>query len=92
MHEKMKKHFIPLMVFVLLFVLLPEIGGACPNCKESYMEGDGQSPVSSGFNTSIVFMMMMPFLVIGGVILRLWIARRRAGTTDADDMQIEEAH
>lgn len=81
-----------MIIFVLLFVALPEITGACPNCKESYMEGDGQSPVSSGFNTSIVFMMMMPFLVIGGFILRLWFARRRGISADADDMHRQEAH
>ena len=48
---------------------------ACTNCKEAYM-GDGQSPVSSGFNVSIVFMMIMPFLVMGGFALRLWLAQR----------------
>ena len=88
----MKKHLISLIVVILLFVILPEIAGACPNCKESYMEGDGQSPVASGFNTSIVFMMAMPFIVIGGFILRLWLARRRGAAADAEELHFQKAH
>ena len=83
---------LPLIVFVLLLVVLPEIAGACPNCKESYMEGGGPSPVSSGFNASIVFMMAMPFIVIGGFILRLWIAHRRVAAKDADELHFQKAH
>jgi hypothetical protein len=67
------------IVLTILFVatsLLPELAQACPNCKEAYMS-DGQSPVSSGFNTSIVFMMIMPFVVMGGFALRLWLVQRR---------------
>ena len=64
------------IVLVLALLLLPELLEACPNCKEAYT-ADGQSPVSSGFNTSIVFMMAMPFVVLGGFVLRLWLAQRR---------------
>ncbi len=88
----MRNTIILLIAFILLVVVLPEIAGACPNCKESYMEGGGQSPVSSGFNASIVFMMTMPFLVIGGFILRLWIARRRGSAADADELHLQKAH
>jgi hypothetical protein len=69
-------------IFLLLLICLsvitigmPDVVDACPNCKESYME-DGQSPLASGFNASILFMMVMPFLVIGGFVLRLWMAQR----------------
>jgi len=75
---------IPIVLTLLLIVItvFPELAQACPNCKEAYM-ADGQSPVSSGFNASIVFMMIMPFVVIGGFALRLWLAQRRRqhGTT-----------
>jgi hypothetical protein len=70
----MKKILISAMI-VLVVVLLPEIASACPNCKEAYM-ADGQSPVASVFSASIYFLMAMPFLVLGGFALRLWLAMR----------------
>ena len=73
--NKILKSIIP----VLVLLLLPELLHACPNCKEAYM-ADGQTPVSSGFNTSIYFLMAMPFLVIATVTLRIWLARRRMTT------------
>jgi hypothetical protein len=66
-----------------LLLVLPGLAEACPNCKEAYMSDGGQSPVASGFNTSIIFMMIMPFLVIGGFVLRLWLAQRRRQSADA---------
>ena len=65
-----------LLLLILVVLLLPDVAAACPNCKEAYL-GDGQSPVASGFNTSIVFMMIMPFLWIAGFVLRLWLAGRK---------------
>ncbi len=70
------------MLTLAIVLVLPGLAEACPNCKEAYM-GDGQSPVSSGFNASIIFMMTMPFLVIGGFVLRLWLAQRRRQSADA---------
>ena len=63
------------ILIAIALLLLPELLEACPNCKEAYT-ADGQSPVSSGFSTSIVFMMVMPFVVLGGFALRLWLAQR----------------
>ncbi|MBR9975864.1 MAG: hypothetical protein KFF77_09815 [Bacteroidetes bacterium] len=71
----MKKILISLLPMLVL-IILPDLLHACPNCKEAYMT-DGQTPVSSGFNASIYFMMAMPFVVIGTVTLRIWLARRR---------------
>lgn len=71
----MKKLLLPALILAVV-LLLPEWAAACPNCKEAYMT-DGQTPVSSGFNTSIYFMMAMPFLVLGGFTLRIWMAQRR---------------
>ncbi|MDT8324323.1 MAG: hypothetical protein RRA94_09435 [Bacteroidota bacterium] len=72
---------IPTLVLGTL-LLMPGLAEACPNCKEAYMGDGGQSPVASGFNTSIIFMMIMPFLVIGGFVLRLWLAQRRRQSVD----------
>ncbi|MCB2206069.1 hypothetical protein KQI65_15110 [bacterium] len=72
----MKRKAFYIVLLLGVFFILPDVLHACPNCKEAYMS-DGQSPVASGFNTSIVFMMIMPFLVFGGFVLRLWLAQRK---------------
>jgi len=58
----------------------PEIATACPNCKEAYA-ADGMSSVATGFSTSILFLMSMPFLVVAGFALRLWFAMRKLHDT-----------
>ncbi len=75
----MKKNWMALALIAAAFFLLPDLLSACPNCKEAYV-GDGQTPVSSGFNASIYFMMAMPFVVFGGFTLRLWLAQRKRPT------------
>jgi len=75
----MKRNILFSLVVAMLFAVFPDVADACPNCKESYMQ-EGQSPVASGFNTSILFMMAMPFFVIGIFVLRLWMARRDTRT------------
>lgn len=79
----MKKIWI-ILVVVAFALLLPELLSACPNCKEAYL-ADGRTPVSSGFNTSIYFMMGMPFLVLSGFALRLWLAQRHRSADGAQD-------
>ncbi|MBR9979041.1 MAG: hypothetical protein KFH87_13225 [Bacteroidetes bacterium] len=72
----MKMYLIPVALFLIVFLIIPDIASACPNCKEAYVD-DGQSSVSSGFNNSILFMMAVPFLVVGTFALRLWFAQRK---------------
>ena len=79
----MNRICISAILALAILVLLPDLASACPNCKEAYLP-DGQSPVSSGFNASIYFLMAMPFLVLGGFTLRLWLAMRRRGTVAHD--------
>jgi hypothetical protein len=79
----MKDTWIILAVVATAVLLLPDLLPACPNCKEAYM-ADGQTPISSGFSTSIYFMMAMPFLVFSGFALRLWLSTRHR---DADSSQ-----
>ncbi|PLX32132.1 MAG: hypothetical protein C0600_03605 [Ignavibacteria bacterium] len=75
------KRLLPILLLVPA-LLLPEVVEACPNCKEAY-SADGQSPVASGFNASIIFMMLMPFLVLGGFAIRLWMAQKRRARESA---------
>ena len=57
----------------LLVLLLPAIASACPGCSEGL---DGN--LIRGYFWSIIFMMSMPFLILGGLSSYLYLEVRRA--------------
>lgn len=68
------------LVVVLTAVLLPALASACPLCKEAKADTDyvgGTASLPHGFYYSILLMVSAPFLVVGGLVLRIWLARRR---------------
>jgi len=79
----MKKYLLPILIVVALLAItmFPESMAACPNCKEAYMETDGAS-VASGYNTSIILMMAVPFVVLGTFAVRLWVTMRKNKLTE----------
>ncbi|MDZ7267300.1 MAG: hypothetical protein ONB48_08220 [candidate division KSB1 bacterium] len=63
------------LLFALLFVgvlLLPQASLACPGCAQA-----ASGALGRGFNTSILFLMAMPFAIVGGVALCLFLLQRR---------------
>ena len=69
------------LVLVLAAVLLPALASACPLCKEAKSDSDyagGTASLPHGFYYSILLMVCAPFAVVGGLGLRIWLARRRA--------------
>lgn len=77
----MKKRYFLLLVFALTF--LPAMLSACPNCKEAYTEAG--TPVSGGYNASILFLMITPFAVMGVIALRILFSVRK-------QRRIQQAH
>lgn len=74
------------LVIVLLAVLVPALASACPLCKEAKADTDyagGTASLPHGFYYSILLMVSAPFLVVGGLIFRIWLARRRLAPTGA---------
>ena len=68
------------LAVLLVAVLLPALASACPLCKDAKADTDypgGTASLSSGFYYSILLMVAAPFLVVGGLILRIALARRR---------------
>ena len=65
-------------------LLLPAALSACPLCKDA-LEDPGGVPnqVGKGFYYSILLMMSAPFLLVGGLILKIFLARRRARASEA---------
>src|SRR5713226_535135 len=67
-------------VILLAVVLLPAIAAACPLCKDAKSNTDypgGSASLPKGFYYSILLMVSAPFLVMGGLLLRIHLARRR---------------
>ena len=65
--------------FVFAFALLlifGSIASACPTCKEGLNEGGGN--LIRGYFWSILFMMSMPFLILGGLSTMFYLDVRRA--------------
>ena len=68
------------LVVVLAAVLAPVFASACPLCKDAKADTDypgGTASLPHGFYYSILLMVSAPFLVVGGLVLRIWLARRR---------------
>jgi len=59
------------LLFVLM-LLLPSASRACPGCAQAV-----SGALGNGFNHSILFLMAMPFTVVGGVALCLLVLHRR---------------
>ena len=70
-----------LLVLVLAAAIAPAAASACPLCKEAKADTDyagGTASLPRGFYYSILLMVAAPFAVVGGLGLRIYMARRRA--------------
>ena len=66
-------------VAVLLVGLLATVAEACPTCKTALGSHDkAQGDVVSAYMYSILFMMAMPFTVLGAFVAYLYTIVRRA--------------
>jgi len=68
------------LVLLLAAVLVPAVASACPLCKDAKSDTDypgGGASLPKGFYYSILLMVSAPFAVVGGLALRIVLARRR---------------
>ena len=74
-----------LLVFTVAVALLfPEIGLACPSCKQALASQDpSQGDIVSGYFWSILFMMSMPFTILGSLSGYMYLLVRRANADKA---------
>ncbi len=64
---------------VALLLLLASVAAACPTCKEGLAQNDPQGrAIAAGYYYSILFMMSMPYLVLGTLASVAYYAIRRA--------------
>ena len=81
-----------LLIFALALLVFPAVGEACPTCKDGMAEGGPHTAsMIQGYFYSILFMMAMPFLILGGLsALFYWEivkARREQALREAADSE-----
>lgn len=91
MRMRVQQRFEPAMVrwalialAVALMLFIASVAAACPTCKEGLAQNDpqGQS-LAAGYYYSILFMMAMPFTILGTFGSLAYLSIRRA-QKDAD--------
>ena len=58
--------------------LCANVAMACPNCKDGLAETPGAANLIRGYFWSIVFMMSMPFVILGSLIGYFYYEVRKA--------------
>ncbi|MCK6562322.1 hypothetical protein HUU39_02455 [candidate division KSB1 bacterium] len=66
------------LLFIIMLLMLPQAAAACPGCAQA-----ANGALGRGFNNSILFLMAMPFTIVGSVALCLFILQRRHRTAAA---------
>ncbi|MGD9635717.1 MAG: hypothetical protein AB7G28_09745 [Pirellulales bacterium] len=76
----------PLAFAVVIALLLTDVVAACPTCKEGLDQSDPQhQSVAAGFYYSILFMMSMPYLILGSFGYLAFVSIRRAKVAQAEE-------
>lgn len=77
------------LLVLAVVIAAASIAEACPGCKQALAEGDSGQNVAKGYFWSILFMMAMPFTIVGtfGTCAYFQIRRARSqaeGLAEAD--------
>ncbi len=83
-YEPAAVRWILVAAVLALVLLIASVAAACPNCKEGLAQNDphGQS-LAAGYYYSILFMMAMPFAILGTFGSLAYLSIRRARQQDA---------
>ena len=77
--EPVVARWIVAAVVIALVLLFASVAAACPTCKDGLAQNDphGQS-IAAGYYYSILFMMSMPYIVLGSIGSLAYFSIRRA--------------
>jgi uncharacterized paraquat-inducible protein A len=93
----MKRHVVAntvtsLLAAMILALLLAGTAAACPGCKDALAANDNQGgQLVAGYFWSILFMMSMPFVLVGTFGGSMYLAVRRARAAEAASAAAPEA-
>ena len=76
-------------IVLALVLLIASVAAACPTCKEGLAQNDpqGQS-IAAGYFYSILFMMSMPYIVLGTMGSLAYYSIRQARRHGAESIEI----
>lgn len=80
---QIRKWLLASAVVGLVVAVFPLTIEACPTCKEGISENGAN--LVRGFGWSIIFMMSMPFLILGGISSYFYLEVRRAQRQQRQD-------
>lgn len=77
-----------LVIAIACILVFASVGHACPTCKQAIAEGGHHDQVVRGYFWSIIFMMSMPFLILGalGTYFYLLVRSARAAAGSATNV------
>jgi heme/copper-type cytochrome/quinol oxidase subunit 2 len=79
MASRLPRIAVLLIAFTVVVIVLEAAAMACPSCKESLGHSDpARANMVRGYFWSILFMMSMPFLILGGLSTLFWWEIRKA--------------
>lgn len=73
--KMMKTRF--LMIFILLLLLPVAAEAQCSMCR-AVLESGGDQSAAEGINNGILYLMMFPYLLIGGIGFFIYRSRKKA--------------
>ena len=75
---------------VALALLIASVAAACPTCKDGLAQNDphGES-IAAGYYYSILFMMAMPFAILGTFGSLAYLSIRRARIENGGSVQLQ---
>lgn len=81
--RRLRRYF-RVVLSLLFWVVLAGIAAACPTCREGLADADPQGKsLAAGFYYSILFMMSMPFAILGTFCGLAYLSIRRAKARQA---------
>ena len=63
----LRQHATAIVVVCLVWLCFQSVAVACPTCAEGLVNDPNHANMVRGYFWSIVFMMSMPFLIMGGL-------------------------
>jgi len=81
-------------IIVALVLLIASVAAACPTCKDGLAQNDPHGrAIAAGFGYSVMFMMAIPYAVLGTLGCMAYVSIRRAraanGAAMADPSQTD---
>lgn len=81
-----KSAFVRVVLTLAIVVLITGVAHACPTCKDGIDQGDpAHQSMAAGYFYSILFMMSMPFVILGTFCSLAYLSIRRARDRQALD-------